>query len=133
MTIDKIEKQVSQILAQAKDFQKQAERMTQQNEIKAREFLHEVFESGLTLLGRGLSTGRKVTESFVAETHRKVSKLKNFESHAEKGSKTPLKNGLAEAPRQEIAAVKTKPKHSKNKMIKSKKQRAHLTNTSRSH
>ncbi|MBC7420984.1 MAG: hypothetical protein H7328_09675 [Bdellovibrio sp.] len=85
---EKIEEQIGAVLNRVRYLQKkiitfQAEAKTAANqiEVSARESLHKVFDEGLTLLGKGIVTGRKATESFVAETHRKAKKLKR-EAHA---------------------------------------------------
>lgn len=143
MIVEKVEKQVSQILTSAKDvqnqvqqFQKQGLLITQQGEIKAREFLHQVFESGLTLLGQGMLTARKATESFVAETHRKLEKIEKLSAAVEASESEDVLESSDEETRVtplESLNGKQKTKNPKFKGAKNKKQRSHLANTSRQH
>lgn len=141
MTIDKIEKQISQVLesakkyqVQAKIIQKQGRLITRQGEIKAREFLHQVFESGLTLMGQGFVSFRKASEAFVAETHRKVEKLQAVTEKAdlELATDDAAVMQSSVSPLDSINENK-KSKNPKFKSAKNKKQRSHLNNTSRPH
>jgi hypothetical protein len=136
MVLEKVEQQMNQILNVAKQVQNQVQQIrsegflvTRQGEIKAREFLHQVFDSGLTLLGQGIVLGRKATESFVAETHRKANKLKKSEVSLTSDEEKPSAN-FSDRKAEASAALK---KNSKFKSLKNKKQKSHLGNTARAH
>lgn len=141
--VETVEKQVGQILTTAKgvqgqvqQIQKQGLLITQQGEIKAREFLHQVFESGLTLLGQGMLTARKATESFVAETHRKLEKIEKLSAAVDSEAAEKLEESVEEDAKVtplESLNGNHKSKSAKFKGAKNKKQRSHLTNTSRQH
>lgn len=140
MIIEKLEKRLGQVLDTAKQLQQQAESLqkqgkviTQQGEVKAREFLHQIFDSGLTLLGQSIVSGRRATESFVAETHRKASRLKHLTDELGSEGKSSLKEEVFESQNENSNAKQKVTKNPKFKMAKNKKNRAHLNNTSRSH
>ncbi|MBC7465051.1 MAG: hypothetical protein H7256_03590 [Bdellovibrio sp.] len=145
--VESVEKQVGQFLTTAKEVQTQLQRfqkrglkqgllITQQGEIKAREFLLQVFESGLTLLGQGMLTARKATESFVAETHRKLEKIEKLNASVEAADSEELEASADEESQVtplESLNGKHKAKNPKFKAAKNKKQHSHLANTSRQH
>jgi hypothetical protein len=140
--LEKLEQQVNQYLATARQlqeqlqtFRKQSLTFTQQNEIKAREMLHQAFDNGLTLLGKGIIIGRKATESFVAETHRKANKLEKLISkETEQVDESVASSASVEMkPVDSIKQNQPKQKNPKFKGMKNKKHRSHTTNTSKSH
>jgi len=138
MIIEKVEKQINQILSAAKQVQNQVQQIrsegflvTKQGEIKAREFLHQVFDSGLSLLGQGIVLGRKATESFVAETHRKANKLKKGEGDLTSDEEESSVSKNFSNRKSEASALGKK--SSKFKSLKNKKQKSHLGNTARAH
>lgn len=141
MIIEKLEKQIGQALESAKKYQVQAQSIqkqgrliTRQGEIKAREFLHQVFDSGLTLMGQGFVSFRKASEAFVAETHRKVEKLQTVIEKAdlELATDDAVVEASSKSPLTSISENK-KNKNPKYKAAKNKKHRSHLNNTSRPH
>jgi hypothetical protein len=75
--LDKVVSRFRGLQAKVAVYQKQAMALAQEGEVTARTSLHKVFDNGLSILGKGLSNGRKATESFVAETHRKAKKLQS--------------------------------------------------------
>ena len=141
MKTEQIEAQVDQVFKKIKDvqkkvmsLQKQAKALLRKNEVKARGSLEKVFDDGLTLLGQGMIVGRKATESFVAETHRKAKKLELPEASQVKVSEVipadvkPIKKNA----KIKTHASKSVSPHAKIKN-KSRSARAHLTAAVRSH
>ena len=68
-------RQIRQMQLKLTAIQKQAEALLQESELSARDSINKLMDNGLTLIGKGLTNGRKVKESFVAETHRKAKKF----------------------------------------------------------
>lgn len=112
-----VEKQLGKVFTRLRDvqvkaaaYQKQAKSLAKLGELSARKSLHKVFDNGLTLLGKGLINGRKATESFVAETHRKAKRMENAEQTEE----------LSNSPVSEVIPVEPTKRHaSKASQVKS--------------
>lgn len=87
-------------------------------EIVVREVLSDVFDDGLSLLGKGIVLGRKQTERFIAKTHKKTNELLKLSQQ--------LKD----------KAIKTqpvKPKHSSIRKHSARKSRLHAAPVSQQH
>ncbi len=142
-TTEKIEEKIQNIVSRVRDLQMkvskiqaQATQTAKQAEVSARESLHKAFDGGLSLLGKGIVNGRKATESFVAETHRKAKKLER-ETQAEEAVEAPVSEVIPAAAIKKSNKMNAKSVSAKNQMKtlknKSRKNKSHFAATARSH
>ena len=100
MTTKELEKRIEKFFSVASDFQNRALTVSKkrfhqalEGEIAARKLVTNLFDDGLTLLGKGIVLGRKAKESFSASTNKKSSRLQKLvqpETSAYKSASGPL-------------------------------------------
>lgn len=85
MTTKELEKRIEKFFSVVNDFQSRALTVSKkrfhqalEGEIAARKLATNLFDEGLTLLGRGIVLGRKAKESFSASTNKKSSRLQKL-------------------------------------------------------
>lgn len=115
MTTKELEKRIEKFFSVANNFQNRALSMSKkrfhqalEGEIAARKLATNLFDKGLTLLGKGIMLGRKAKETFSASTNKKSSRLQKLvqpESASENKSAS--------------AAMDSKPLHAEMKRKKS--------------
>lgn len=86
MIIEALEKR----LELAKKAQTEATIFLMQKEQILRSNMHSYLEDGLTLLGKGVIWGRKLSEAFSAQTHRRAEVLKKTEEAFDRGTFEPV-------------------------------------------